>query len=101
MEDFNQGERGKSLAEELAFQIELESDKSRLQGEGGGAGAGGNLLQPEEITGAQFWDNKISQQTLQDQGKPDLSGEDTSPARSLQTKTDFGIVSGKIFNISL
>ena len=90
MEDFNQGEGGKSLAEELSLQIELESDKSGLQGEGGGAGLEGNLLQPEEITGAQFWDNKISQ-----------SGEDTSPARSLQTKTDFGIVSGKIFNISV
>ena len=101
MEDFNQG--GKSLAEELSLQIELESDKSRLQGEGGGAGAvaGGNLLQPEEINAEQFWDNKISQQTLQHHVKADLSGEDTSPARSLQTKTDFGIVSGKIFNISV
>ena len=89
MEDFNRGEKGKSLAEELALEIELESDKSRLQGEGGGAG-------PEEINAEQFLDNKISQQTVQHHLKADLSGEDTSPARSLQTKTDFGIVSGKI-----
>ena len=95
IEDFNQGERGKSLAEELALQIELESDKSRLQGEGGGAGVEGNLLEPEELAGSQFWSDKISQQTSQHQLKADLSGEDTSPARSLQTKTDFGIVSGK------
>ena len=95
IEHFNQGERGKSLAEELALQIELESDKGRLQGEGGGGE--GNLLQQEEINAKQFWDNKICQQTLQHPVKADLSGEDTSPARSLQTKTDFGIVSGKIF----
>ena len=94
IEHFNQGERGKSLAEELALQIELESDKGRLQGEGGGGE--GNLLQPEEINAKQFWDNKISQQTFQHHVKADLSGEDTSPARSLQTKTDFGIVSGNI-----
>ena len=94
IEHFNQGERGKSLAEELALQIELESDKGRLQGEGGGGE--GNLLQQEEINAKQFWDNKICQQTLQHPVKADLSGEDTSPARSLQTKTDFGIVSGNI-----
>ena len=96
IEDFNRGEKGKSLAEELALEIELESDKSRLQGEGGGAGAGGNLVQPEEINAEQLPDNKISQLTVQHHLKADLSGEDTSPARSLQTKTDFGIVSGKI-----
>ena len=94
IEHFNQGERGKSLAEELALQIELESDKGRLQGEGGGGEE--NLLQEEEINASQFWDNKISQQTSQHPVKADLSGEDTSPARSLQTKTDFGIVSGNI-----
>ena len=95
IEDFNRGEKGKSLAEELALEIELESDKSRLQGEGGGAEVEGNILEPEEMTGEQFWDQKRSQQTSEHQVKADLSAEDTSPARSLRTKTDFGIVSGK------
>ena len=92
---FNQGERGKSLAEELALQIELESDKSRLQGEGGGVE--GNLLQPEEINAKQFWDNKISQQTFQHNIKAELNGEEHGPAASLETKTDFGIVLGKLW----
>ena len=97
---FNQGVRGNSLAEELALQIELiESDKSILQGESGGVK--GNLLQPEEKNAKQFWDNKISQQTLEHHVKPNLRGEDTSLARSIQAKADFGIVSGNISSISM
>ena len=61
----------------------------------------GNLLQPEEKNAKQFWDNKISQQTLEHHVKADLRSEDSSLARSLQAKADFGIVSGNISNISM
>ena len=94
IENFNQGETGTSLAEELALQIELESDKSRSNGEG--AEVEGNLLQSDEINAKQFWDNKISQQTFQHNIKAELNGEEHGPAASLETKTDFGIVLGKL-----
>ena len=93
IEMFNQRETGgTSLADELALQIELESDKSRLQGEG--AGVEGNLLQSEETNGGQTWDNKISEKTLQHSAGAELSC--LSPVRSIQNKTDFGIVQGKL-----
>ena len=92
IENFNQGETGTSLAEELALQIELESDKSRSNGEG--AEVEGNLLQSDEINAKQFGDNKISEQTFQSDLKAELNCED------METKTDFGIVLGKISNIS-
>ena len=72
-EKFNQTKTETAASEEIAFQIELESDKNKLTPES------------EEINAKQSEDNKITQQTFQ-QSK---TCEESS-SREEQAKTDFG-----------
>ena len=93
-ENFNQAKRETTISEEMALEIELESDKTNFAEDR--IELYEELLQADEITAKQLEDNKISEGSFQHTTDLDENCEDSREGDQSETKTDFGISLGKI-----
>ena len=87
LQNFNQPETETAISEEIAKQIELESDKNNLAEELGGE-VEKEILQEDAINTNKCEDNKISQKSLEN------ISENCEDSQTRETKTDFGISLG-------